>query len=108
MNETVLYDADGNAVTLDELCRREPAWAASRIRVLEAQAKHEVSTREFEATIAEARCREFAERTRRAKGALADIRRAFAAGDQLEIGRILREHAPMFKASEGGRKPGDS
>lgn len=28
-------DVDGNKVTLDELVRRDPAWAANRIRVLE-------------------------------------------------------------------------
>ncbi len=26
------YDADGRPVTLDTLCRKEPAWAANRIR----------------------------------------------------------------------------
>lgn len=30
-------DIDGNPVTLDKLCRLEPAWAASRIRVMEAE-----------------------------------------------------------------------
>ena len=25
-------DADGNSITLDKLCRKEPAWAASRLR----------------------------------------------------------------------------
>lgn len=28
------YDVDGNECSLDTLCRREPAWAANRIRVL--------------------------------------------------------------------------
>ena len=27
-------DGEGNSVTLDELCRREPEWAASRIRFM--------------------------------------------------------------------------
>jgi len=31
------YDSDGNPVTLDTLCRREPGWAASRIELLEAE-----------------------------------------------------------------------
>ena len=29
-----LLDADGKPVTLDTLCRKEPAWAANRIRKL--------------------------------------------------------------------------
>lgn len=31
----MMKDSDGNEVTLETLCRREPAWAASRIRLLE-------------------------------------------------------------------------
>jgi len=31
------YDIDGNEVSLDVLCRREPAWAANRIRDLTKQ-----------------------------------------------------------------------
>ena len=31
-------DSDGNPVTLDELCHKEPAWAASRLRHERAQA----------------------------------------------------------------------
>lgn len=30
------YDTDGERVTLDVLCMREPAWAANRIRALKA------------------------------------------------------------------------
>jgi hypothetical protein len=29
------YDADGKPCSLDTLCRRDPEWAASRIRALE-------------------------------------------------------------------------
>ena len=32
-------DIDGNACTLDTMCRREPLWAANRIRTLEADMK---------------------------------------------------------------------
>ena len=31
------FDADGNPVTLDRLCKLEPEWAANRIRSLEAE-----------------------------------------------------------------------
>lgn len=32
-------DRDGNPITLDTLCRMEPAWAANRIRELEEMVK---------------------------------------------------------------------
>lgn len=36
MRDALKYkDADGMDCTLDTLCRREPAWAANRIRVLQ-------------------------------------------------------------------------
>lgn len=28
------FDVDGNRLTLDELCRRDPGWAANRIRAM--------------------------------------------------------------------------
>lgn len=28
------FDSEGNSVSLDAMCRREPAWAASRIRAM--------------------------------------------------------------------------
>ena len=31
-DERTYTDSDGNTCTLDVLCRREPAWAASRLR----------------------------------------------------------------------------
>ena len=31
------YDIDGNKVSLDELCRTEPAWAANVIRTQQSQ-----------------------------------------------------------------------
>lgn len=34
----VYRDADGNVVSLSELCRRDPEWAANRIRALTTQA----------------------------------------------------------------------
>lgn len=36
MSERVYKDSDGNEVTLTTMCRREPEWAASRIRIAEA------------------------------------------------------------------------
>jgi hypothetical protein len=41
------FDANGNPCTLDELCRKEPAWAATRIRALTAernQAKNDLKS----------------------------------------------------------------
>jgi hypothetical protein len=35
--ERTYQDVDGNQVSLDVLCMREPAWAANRIRVLTAE-----------------------------------------------------------------------
>jgi hypothetical protein len=54
MDEREYRDVDGNRCSLDELCRREPAWAANRVRVTEAR------VRELEAQLREAG--EFAER----------------------------------------------
>ena len=31
------FDIDGNPCTLDQLCRKEPMWAASRLRVADAR-----------------------------------------------------------------------
>ena len=39
MPDTAYTDCDGNPCTLDTLCRREPAWAANRIRVTLATAE---------------------------------------------------------------------
>ena len=52
------YDIDGNEVTLDKLCQLEPAWAANRVRALEAEcaqarrelAAYEARARKLEAT----------------------------------------------------------
>lgn len=34
MTKTDYHDGDGNPCTLDSLCRKEPAWAANRIRIM--------------------------------------------------------------------------
>ncbi len=37
MSEKTYHDADGNEITLFQLCRRDPGWAASRIEHMESQ-----------------------------------------------------------------------
>ena len=37
MTERTYHNADGERCSLDDLCRYEPAWAANRIRYLEAE-----------------------------------------------------------------------
>jgi hypothetical protein len=39
MSEPMYQDGDGNEVTLDVLCRKEPAWAANTIRQLRRRAE---------------------------------------------------------------------
>lgn len=46
MNERNYQDADGKTCSLDSLCRKEPAWAANRIRVMTdqlQQARHAIA-----------------------------------------------------------------
>lgn len=49
--DRIYKDVDGSPVSLDTLCRKEPAWAANRLRVLEGkldnaeQALHEAHER---------------------------------------------------------------
>lgn len=43
MDEKTMHDSDGNECSLDALCRREPEWAASRIRTLTAEAQDDES-----------------------------------------------------------------
>jgi hypothetical protein len=43
MSDTQFFDIDGNPVSLDTLCKRDPAWAANRIRTERAQARAEIT-----------------------------------------------------------------
>lgn len=43
MTDEIYTDADGNVCTLDELCRREPAWAAYMIRLWRSQCHERAS-----------------------------------------------------------------
>lgn len=43
-DDTKYMGTDGNQISLDALCRKEPAWAANVIRTLKAE-KHECQTR---------------------------------------------------------------
>jgi len=56
MSERTYRDIDGNPVTLDKLCRMEPAWAANRLRVeIERADKAESALREALEEVAEMR-----------------------------------------------------
>lgn len=41
------YDADGVEVTLETLCRKEPGWAANRLRYIQAELDEANSAQKF-------------------------------------------------------------
>ena len=47
------YDLDGNVVNLETLCRREPLWAMTRLRVLYSMARIILQTLDSKAPNAE-------------------------------------------------------